>query len=496
MLAETTQGLQQEKGTAMHPLQELMNPSSIAVFGASNNPLKMGTIQLANILECGYRGEVYPIHRSEETVMGIPAYRSILEVGKPVDMAQLVLPTDAVPGILEECGRAGVKHAIVISGGFKEAQGTEGERREKDLKEIAARYGMRFLGPNCVGIMNSLCSLNTTTIAEPPMGGGIALASQSGAYTAMINPYLRSQGVKMCQTISVGNEADIDLVDCLEYFRLQEEVRAVGMYVETVRRPREFVAAARKTAAEKPVVAVYVGGTEAGARSSLSHTGAVAGPDELYNGLFRQAGIIRAADMDEMIDMLWILSLQPLCPGPRMAVITNSGGPGSSLAYHLEKAGLSVPLFSSSLREKLDGITGPLTYTGNPIDLTFETNVFIFKDLLEMVFTSGEVDGAFIYGIFGAPDFMVNLNKRFPELRAMEKDWGEVYHRFLAELAEVPRRSRKPLAVMSFFGAQSDSIRALVENGVPVYPSAARCARAMRALLRYLDIRRRMRGEA
>ena len=495
MWEETAQDLQQEGGTDMHPLKELMNPSSIAIYGASNNPLKMGSIQLANILECGYRGEVYPIHRSEERVMGIPAYRSIAEVGKPVDLVQIVLPTDAVPGIMEECGKAGVRRAIVISGGFKETRGEEGDRRERELKEIAARYGMRFLGPNCVGVMNSLRSLNTTTIADPPIGGGIALASQSGAYTAMINPYLRSQGVKMCQTISVGNEADIDLADCLEYFRLQEEVRAVGMYVETVRRPRDFIAAARRTVAEKPVVAVYVGGTEAGSRSSLSHTGAITGPDGLYDGLFRQAGIIRAWDMDEMIDMLWILALQPPPPGPRMAVITNSGGPGSSLAYHLEKAGLSVPLFSGSLREKLGGITGPLTYTGNPIDLTFETNVFIFKDLLETVFDSGEVDGAFIYGVFGAPDFMVNLEKRFPELRALEEDWGEVYHRFLAELSEVPRRSRKPLVVMSFFGSQSDSIRTLVENDVPVYPSAARSSRAMRALLEYREIRRRLGGE-
>ena len=474
----------------MHALRQLMYPSSIAIWGASNNPMKMGSIQLANILETGYSGEVYPIHPSEETVMGIPAYRSIAEVGKPVDLAQLVLPTRIVPQVLEECGEAGIRRAIIISGGFKEIDDPRGKEMEAELKRIAARHGIRFLGPNCVGIMNSLCSLNTTTILDPPMGGSIAFASQSGAYTAMINPYLRSQGIRMCQTISVGNEADMDLVDCLEYLRDEEEVRAIGLYVETIRRPREFIAAARAAVRSKPVVAIYVGGTEAGARSSLSHTGAVTGPDELYDGLFRQAGVIRAEDLDHMFDLLWVLTMQPLPAGRRMAVITNSGGPGSSLAYHVEKAGLSVPAFSARLRAGLDEITGALTYVGNPIDLTFETNIFIFKQLLEMVFESGEVDGAFIYGIFGAPDFMGNLRKRFPDLQAVEDSWEEGYQAFLAELAAVPRAHGKPLVVMSFLGSRSRSIRSLVANDVPVYPSAVRCARAMRALVDYKLLKR------
>jgi len=469
----------------MHPLKQLMNPSSIAIYGASNNPLKMGTIQLANILETGFKGEVYPIHPSEERVMGLPAYRSIADVGKPVDLVQLVLPTEVVPGILEECGRAGVRRAVVISGGFKEAQGPGGRERERELLEIARRYDIRFLGPNCVGIMNSLCSLNTTTIPLPPMGGGIAFASQSGAYTAMINPYLRSQRVRMCQTLSVGNEADIDLVDCLDYLRDEDRVTAIGLYVETIRRPREFIQAARRTVRKKPVVAFYVGGTEAGSRSSLSHTGAVTGPDEVYDGLFRQAGVIRAEDLDHMIDLAWSLSMQPPAPGRRMAVITNSGGPGSSLAYQLERVGLSVPCFSDELSARIDSITGPLTYVRNPVDLTFETNMFIFKDLLETVFDSGEVDGAVIYGIFGVPDFMVNLKKRFPGIEGMLGGWEEGFRSFLEELAGIAGAHGKPLMVMSFIESGSGTIRALIDNRIPVFPSASRTARAMRSLLDY-----------
>jgi acyl-CoA synthetase (NDP forming) len=469
----------------MHPLKDLMYPSSIAVWGASTNPLKMGTMQLANIIETGFKGEIYPIHPSNETVLGLKAYRSAADVGRKIDLAQLTLPTEIVPQVLEECGRAGIRSAIVISGGFKEVEGRKGKELEKTITAIAKSYGIRFIGPNCVGVCNSTLALNTTTVSDPPLGGKIAFASQSGAYTSMIYPYLRAAGLKVCQTLSVGNEADMDLTDCLEYLKDEDEVQAVGLYVEAIRRPRQFIEAAKTLAARKPVVAFYVGGTAAGSRSSLSHTGAITGPDELYDGLFRQAGVIRTDDMDSMIDALWILSSQPLPPGNRMAVITNSGGPGSSLAYHLEKAGLSVPPFSPELKERLAAATAATAYVGNPIDITFDTNIYIYKQLLEEVFRSEEVDGAFIYGIFGATDFLTNVGKFFPELWDFRDKWEENYHLFLAELAGVPKEFRKPLVVMSLLGTESLTIRNLIEHDVPVYPSASRAVGAMRSLLDY-----------
>ncbi len=468
----------------MHPLKQLMYPTSIALWGASDNPLKMGTMQMANILETGYQGKVYPVHPRLDTVLGLPAVRSVADIDGPVDLAFLVLPTEVVPGILEECGQAGIRRAVVISGGFQEAAGEHGRELQAQILDIARRYDIRFLGPNCVGIFNGVVHLNSTTIPGPPIGPGIALASQSGAYTAMIYPLLKARGMSICQTISVGNEADMDLADCLEYFMDEPEVKAIGLYVETVRRPREFVRVAREAGRVKPIVAIYVGGTEAGARSALSHTGALSGPDHVYDGLFRQAGIIRAEDMDEMLDFLWMLSLQPPARGPRMAVITNSGGPGSSLAYHAEHAGLVVPPFSDKLSAELDAITNRLAFTGNPIDLTFDTNIFLFKQLTETVFASGEVDGAFIYGIMGG-DFMVNLEKRFPQITAGRATWHEKYLEFLREFAEVPRAYGRPVTLMSFLGAESDAIAPLIEYGVPVYRGARRAARAMRALYEY-----------
>ena len=462
----------------------MMYPSSIAFWGASNNPMKMGTVQLANILETGFKGDVYPIHPTETTVLGLPAFKSISDVGRPVDLVQLTLPTAVVPGILEECGKAGIKRAVIISGGFKEYAGGGGRELEREIVEIARRYGIRFLGPNCVGIFNSLVSLNSTTIPRPPMGGSIGFASQSGAYTAMINPMLRAQGIKMCQTMSVGNEADVDLVDCLEYFKDEPDVKAIGLYVETIRRPREFVKAARETVKTKPVVAIYVGGGEAGSRSSLSHTGALTGPDEVYDGLFRQSGVIRADDIDQMLDFLWALSMQPLPPGDRIAVVTNSGGPGTSLAYHLEKAGMSVPLFSEGLRSRLKELTGRLAFVGNPVDLTFEMDLTLFEQLLQEIYSSGEVDGALLYGIFGW-DFMTNMEKRFPALKQIQEPWIANYEKFLERMCLMPKSFGLPLFVLSFIPPSSPGIAPIIDGDVPVYPSARRAAAAMGAMLRY-----------
>jgi acetyltransferase len=471
----------------MNPLKEILNPGSIVIYGASNNPTKMGSMQLINILETGYQGKVFVVHRREKEVLGLPAWPSAEAIPERVDLAQVVTPPQAVPGILEEIGRAGIRRAIIISGGFKE-MGDEGRELEGKLREIAERHAIRFLGPNCVGIMSSPASLNTTTIARPPMGGKVALVSQSGAYSAMIYPFLAERGLRVHTTISVGNEADIDVVDCLDYLAEVDEVRAVGLYLETVRRPREFIHAARKAAERKPVTAFYVGGTEAGARASLSHTGAICGSDELYSGLFSQSGVIRVSDMDEMADALLALSLQPLPPGPRFAVITNSGGPGSALCYHLEKAGLEVPIFSRGLAERLKAMTRPLSYCGNPVDLTFETDQNLFLRILGEVLSSGEVDGAVIYGLFAPSDFMHNIKARIPAVREVEEALEKGFSDFTRSLAEIPRSLGKPLLVLSFLPPGSSTAKKLVGSGIPVYQSARRIAEVASVMVRYSQV--------
>jgi len=465
-----------------HPLRKIMHPRSLAFYGASNNILKMGSILMANLLASGFQGTVYPVHPREQEVMGLRAYTGAREIPGPVDVAVLVLPTDVVPEALEDLGRAGVRRAVIISGGFEEIPGREGRRLQERLVEVAREYGIRFIGPNCIGVFSHDVSLNTTPFGDAPGGRGVAFASQSGAFTCQTYQLWRRLGASVNQTISVGNEADLDLTDCLEYLEEEEDVTSVCLYIESIRRPREFIRAARRLLEAKPVTALYVGGTEAGARASLSHTAAVSGSEELYDGILHQAGVERARDVEELFDIAWALAALPPMKGDRVAVITNSGGPGASMAYQCEKAGLRVPAFSAALQEKLRGMLPPTAYCVNPVDITYALNLLLLRDIATMIFESGEADAALIYGIFGK-EFVSNLAKVFPDaVESFAAVQGEFFQTGLKEIAQLPSNLEKPVAVLSFSGMEDEAERIIVANGMPVFPSARRCARALAAL--------------
>ena len=284
-----------------NPMVKIMNPNSVAIVGASNNIMKMGTVLLTSLIRGEYPGKVYPIHPREEIVLGLKAYRKAADLPQAADLAVLVIPTRAVPQVLGELGEKGIRKAIIISGGFREVGGG-GRELEKEIIAVARQYGIRFLGPNCIGIINTRKKLNTTFFPYLHQPGGIGIASQSGTYVTQVISYLAKSQIGYSQAISVGNEADIDLVDCLEYLGEDPETRAIALYIEAIKRGREFLEVARKVTRKKPVVALYVGGSEAGARASLSHTGALSGPDGLYEGALRQSGIIRVSTVEELYD--------------------------------------------------------------------------------------------------------------------------------------------------------------------------------------------------
>ena len=281
------------------PLYPIANPGSIAFFGASNHLSSMGSNLLASLQALGYPGRVYPVHPREATVRGLPAYRSVLDLPEAPDLAVLVLPADVVLPTLELCGRKGIPCAIIVSGGFREA-GPAGAELEAKLLGIARRYGLRFLGPNCIGVANPHHRLNTTFLECEGRPGHIGLASQSGSFITQMFNYLARRSLGFSSAFSVGNEADLDLVDCLAYLGACPRTRVIALYVEGIRRGRRFMETARRIAAQKPIVAFYVGGSEAGGRAGRSHTGALSGPDEIYDAVFRQSGIIRAQSISEL----------------------------------------------------------------------------------------------------------------------------------------------------------------------------------------------------
>ncbi len=348
-----------------NPLYPIINPGSIVFFGASNRFSAMGTNQLNSLLSSGFEGKVYPIHPQEKRVLDLEAYQSVLDLPEVPDLAVLVLPTRIVLQVMKECGEKGIKHAIVVSGGFKEVGG-EGRELEKKLLTVADQYGMRFLGPNCLGVANPHHKFNVTFLPFEGWPGFIGLASQSGSLITQMFGYLSRFNLGFSSGISVGNEASIDIVDCLEYLAVCPHTRVIGLYIETIRRGREFIEVARTIVPCKPIVAFYVGGSEAGKRAGLSHTGALAGPDPLYEGVFRQSGVIRAHSIPELFDFCWVLGACPRPGGNRVIVQTHSGGPGAAAADASSRAGLELPQLSEQTLAKIAPMVPQTGSVNNP----------------------------------------------------------------------------------------------------------------------------------
>ena len=472
-----------------------MNPSSIAIVGASNNITTMGTIQLFNLLNSGFSGEIFPVHPKEEKVLGRRAYASVDDLPYAPDLAVLVVPTRLVPEMLDAFGRLGTTHAVIITAGFKET-GETGKGLEHAIVEIAHTHGIRFLGPNCLGIINSHLPLNITVAPLLDIRGKFSLASQSGTYVAQTVNYLHKNGIVLNKAISVGNEANIDLSDCLAYLGDDDTTRAIGLYIEGIRDAGKFLEIARKVSRTKPVIAQYVGGTEAGARSGSSHTGAMAGPDYIYDGLFEQAGIIRVDTIEEVFRTGWALATQPPLQGRRIAVLTNSGGPGTGISTTCNAHGLEVPEFSETLQNKISNYLPGHASAKNPVDLTFHIDMGALTEKIPReLFASDEIDGVIIHGIMdtGFIDLLYPYMKNHMDItRETFLKNAEIS---LDPLLDMPQANKKPLMISSFFGQEDHCMRVFHEKGVPTFDSPEKTAKAMAALYRHLKIRTRAQSE-
>ncbi len=478
---------------ATHPFDLLMNPSSIAIIGAGNNPMKMGTMHALSILKDGYVGRLFPVHPTESVVLGQKAYKDVGGIPETPDLAILVVPAAAILNLLDDLGRAGTRRVIIISAGFRET-GEEGKVNEEKLKETARRHGIRFLGPNCMGFINTDISLNTTVMTLGMKKGPLGLVSQSGTYVTQTLPYLAKHGIRFSKAVSVGNSTDLNLIDALEYMGDDESTRAIALYIEGISEVRRFLDVAKKITPRKPVIAQYVGGSAAGARAGLSHTGALAAPDHLYEGLFRQAGIIRVHSVEDLFGHGWMLATQPRLKGNRVAVITNSGGPGSSMAHTCEENGFDVVEFSEGLRHKLLPLVPPHAPCGNPVDITFSMDVEVLsKSLPDIVMSSGEVDAVVLHG----PMKSGFMKSKYPHLKELLNDTPiesilEMFKIDLSSSASLPGKYGMPMAVSSFFDRDDDFTVAYHDHDVPVYDSPEKAAKALSALLRYREVQGKM----
>jgi acyl-CoA synthetase (NDP forming) len=471
------------------PLYPIANPKSIALFGASNNVTSMGTSLLDSVLDLGFEGEIYPIHPKENRVQNLKAYRSVLDLPNAPDLALIVLPTRIVSEAMDACGRKGIRHAIVISGGFKEVGG-EGINLEKELVAVANKYGMRFLGPNCIGVANPRHKLNTTFMAFQGAPGFIGMASQSGSFVTQMFSYLSDYALGFSTAFSVGNEANIDIVDCMEYLGACPDTRVIALYIESIRRGRAFVETARSIVPKKPIVAIYVGGSEAGSRAGLSHTGALAGPDRLYEGIFRQSGIIRARSVMEMFDICWMLGSVPRTKGRRVVIQTHSGGPGAEAADACGRAGLELPSLSPETIKRLSPFIPRTGSISNPVDFTFGKNLIdYFSEIPKALLDEKNADILLFY--FFMPSrrlerMMKQVGLTPDQITEKATKLVDAYSESIMRLFE---NHDKPFVGYTFQNLKDPLVRILIERGIPIFPGPQRAARAIEAAYRYTRLR-------
>lgn len=350
----------------LYPGEDLFSPGSVAVIGASSDPQKIGYVVLRNLLQ--FPGPVYPVNPKSQEILGKRAYPRITEVPGEVDTAVIAIPAPAVPGALRQCTAKGVKLAIILSSGFRES-GDEGAALEKEILEIARAGDMRIVGPNCLGIILPHMNLNTTFDPVSPMHGHIGFISQSGAFVTTIVDWSIPEHIGFSMVISVGNQVDLGFVDFIRVVAADPHTRAIILYIEEIRRGREFLGAVREITATKPVIALKSGSSRKGQKAAASHTGSLAGNYQVYQAAFRQAGIIPVFTIQEAFDVAELLASEGYPEGNRALVVTTAGGFAVMASDYADWYGISLPPLPEEMIRALDEFLPPMWSRENPLDI-------------------------------------------------------------------------------------------------------------------------------
>ncbi len=394
-----------EELVAVAAVAHVLRPASVAVIGASRDRSSPGGALLGNVLAAGFTGQVYAVNPAAEQVAGVRAYPSIRAVPGPVELAVIAVPAPAVVPVARECAKHGVKALVVITAGFAET-GAEGAERQSQLLEVCAQAGMRLVGPNCMGVLNTApdVRLHATFAPVAPRRGRVGLVSQSGGLGLAAMALANELEIGLSVFVSIGNRADVSTNDILSYLEHEKDTNVALLYVESFGNPRKFARIARRVAASMPIVAVKSGRSAAGARASASHTGAlVAASDVTVGALFRQAGVIRTDTLEELLDVGSLLAHFPVPAGPRVGIVANAGGLGILAVDACEPAGLVAPELSAGLQARL-AAARPGAATANPVDLLAGAGAQDFQQAVRLLATSGEVDAVIAVAVGVLPD--------------------------------------------------------------------------------------------
>ncbi|MCC7208571.1 MAG: CoA-binding protein, partial [Anaerolineae bacterium] len=452
-------------------LKHFFEPESVAIVGASASPDKLGHAVLKNAIEGGYRGRLYPINPKAPEILGLKAYPSVSALPETPDLVVVVIPYQHVAAAIEEAGQKGVRAAVVISAGFREA-GLEGMKREIDVVERARKYNMRIVGPNCLGVIDTFTPLNATFAAGTPPSGPIGFMSQSGALgTAILDWAMAGSRIGFSKFVSLGNKADVSEIDLMKAWADDPHTRVILAYIEGLPNGPEFMRVAREVSRKKPIAVVKSGITSAGAKAVSSHTGSLAGSEQAYAAAFKQSGVLRAPTMQDLFDYALGFAYQPLLPGDRIAIVTNAGGPGILCTDALEHAGMPMARLSPETTAALKAGLPEAASSGNPVDVLGDAMADRYLFALETVAADPNVDGLVV---IVTPQAMTEI---------------DATARAIGEAARKSAASERPIPVMSCIMGEwrvNEAVEMLArEYGVPNYPFPERAAAALAAMRDY-----------
>lgn len=448
-------------------LASVFYPKSIAIIGASTHVGTVGNSVVKNLAEQGYSGPIYPVNPKADTLYGLKCYKDVSEIDKEIEMAIIAIPAAAVPGVLEQCGKKGVKALIIISAGFREVGQVD---LENEVRDICVKYDMALIGPNCLGVINPEMRMNASFAVNVPDMGDVAFISQSGALCTAVLDYAQYLGIGFSKFVSIGNKACLGELELLKYLATDEKTKVIAMYIEQLKNAREIIETAKQITRgpnPKPIIAIKAGKTSAGAAASASHTGALSGDDASYQALFEQSGIIRAGRVQELFEYAQVFSDNKLTKGKNVAIVTNAGGPGVLTTDEAIMNGLALARLSEESTRKLNEILPPAANKHNPIDVLGDAQADRYKATLEVLVQDEAVDG-----------ILVILT---PQAMTQIEETAKI-------ITEIRKSTDKPIAV-SFMGQKtvSSAVDYMKQFNVSTMSFPEPAAKAMATLMKFSE---------
>jgi acetyltransferase len=448
-------------------LDKIFDPKSIAVVGASAEEGSVGYALIKNLIELRFEGRIFPVNLHKAEILSLKAYASVEQIPETVDLAVIATPSRTVPDVLDQCGKAGIRGTIIISAGFKEV-GPEGKALEDRIIEVRKKYGMRIVGPNCLGVIRPSISLNATFISKMPKPGKIAFISQSGALGSAILDWAMHENIGFSNFVSLGSMIDVNFGDLIDYFGTDPKTRSILMYIEGITDARGFMSAARHFARTKPIIVVKAGKFSESAKAAASHTGSLTGEDMIYDKAFKRAGMVRVDEIADLFNCAEVLGMQPLPQGPEIAIITNAGGPGVMATDALIALGGKLAKLGERTMEKLNSTLPHYWSRGNPIDILGDAKADRYRAVVEACLDDENVDGTVIIYTAQAVAEPVEVAKSIVELC---KNRGSL--------------NKTVLTCFMGYGAVEEANRIFHENNIPTYSTPEQAIKTYHYMYEY-----------